>query len=123
VMIFFIHVVCSRLIRVYDLFPPLDIPMHIAGGFAIAYFFSGSLRALEEYKLLHPLEHLLEDILVFTLTCTAAIFWEFLEYISDHWIKTHAQPGLEDTLLDLLMGIAGVVLYIITQKIQPLERR
>jgi len=113
VMIFFIHVVCSRLIRVYDLFPPLDIPMHLAGGFAIAYFFLGCLRALEEQGLMRTLEHLLQATLLFALTCTAAVFWEFFEYISDHWIKTHAQPDLEDTLLDMLMGIVGGTIYIV----------
>lgn len=112
-VIFFIHVVCSRLIRVYDIFPPLDIPMHLAGGFAIAYFFLGCFRVLQEKGLMHKLERLLQATLLFSLTCTAALFWEFLEYVSDHWIKTHAQPDLEDTLLDMFMGIVGGTIYIV----------
>jgi hypothetical protein len=113
VVVFVIHVICSRVLFIYKAFPSLDIIMHLAGGFAIAYFFLGCLHALEEKGLMRQPERLLQATLLFSLICSAAVFWEFLEYISDHWIKTHAQPDLEDTLLDMLMGIVGGTIYVV----------
>ena len=40
-------------------------------------------------------------------TATSAVLWEFAEYISDHSFGSQTQGGLEDTLLDMLLGILG----------------
>jgi hypothetical protein len=110
--IFVAHVVLSRVLLAYELFPPLDGPVHVLGGIAIAYAVWHGIEVLVSTGVLEPVQDSIRWVLVSALTCTAAVFWEFLEYISDHTIGTHAQLGLEDTLVDMLLGIAGGLIYL-----------
>ncbi len=112
VVVYGAHVIASRVLLAYDYFPQLDIPMHLAGGIAIAFFFLRSLNALEVHGLIQDPGLLVTLTLLFTLTCTAAVFWEFAEYVTDHTLGTRAQLGLEDTLLDMLFGILGGAAFI-----------
>ncbi len=107
IVIFSAHVVASRAFEAYIALPSLDIPMHLLGGFAIAFFFLRALDSLRTNQLIQGFDPWLLGIVVFALTCAATVFWEFAEYVSDHTIGTHAQLSLEDTLLDMLLGILG----------------
>ena len=40
VLVFDLHVVFSRVLGAYLVFPLLDVPMHFFGGMAIMYFFT-----------------------------------------------------------------------------------
>jgi len=51
-------------------------------------------------------------LLIFALTGTATVFWEFAEFFSDQLFATHAQLGLGDTLLDMALGIGGGITYL-----------
>ena len=44
--VFSTHVFLSRVLHLYDIFPPMDIPMHFAGGLAIAFFISKCFQIL-----------------------------------------------------------------------------
>lgn len=112
ILVFGAHVLSSNVLNAYEAWPALDVPMHLAGGFAIIYFFHHALNAFENHQLLQPSTGLLRIILIFALACTATIFWEFAEYVSDHTIGTNAQGGLEDTLFDMLLGMIGAVIYL-----------
>ena len=112
-IVFLTHLIASQVFKVYQRFPPLDIPMHLIGGFVIAFFISGSAAVFQRHGIIQISNLLLRATLIFALTCTAAVFWEFLEYISDHTIGTHSQTNLEDTLLDMLLGITGGVVFIL----------
>lgn len=54
-------------------------------------------------------------LLVFALTYSAAVFWEFAEFVSDRLASTTAQLSLGDTLLDLHLGIVGGTAYLAGQ--------
>jgi hypothetical protein len=41
-----IHVVASRVLDLYSIWPQADIPMHFGGGRDMAYFLSRSFRAV-----------------------------------------------------------------------------
>lgn len=101
------HVLASKGLDAYRAFLSLDVPMHLAGGFAIAVLFSRSLAALGRQGLIGPVELRLEAWLGIALTCCAAIAWEVLEYTSDNLLGTHSQGTLADTLLDIALGTAG----------------
>ena len=117
-VVFGAHVVASRFVNAYETFPSLDIPMHLAGGVAIAYFLSHSLDTLENYRILQPSHGRLRLILVFALSCTAAVTWEFAEYVSDRVFDTGAQKGLEDTLLDMFLGMIGASAYLLQRVVR-----
>ena len=110
--VFLLHVFISRVVNGYILFPPLDIPMHFLGGVAIAFFFSRCLALVPASVISGGPRRLLQALLVFGLTGTATVFWEFAEFFSDHLFGTHAQLGLEDTLLDMALGVAGGLAYL-----------
>jgi len=112
VLVFGLHVFISRVLNAYLLFPPLDIPMHFFGGVAIAYFFANCLRALPAGAISSWLRPWLVAAMVFALTATATVFWEFAEFFSDQLFGTHAQLGLGDTLLDMALGVAGGLTYL-----------
>jgi hypothetical protein len=110
--VFLLHVFISRVLNGYILFPPLDIPMHFLGGVAIAFFFSRCSALVPASVISGPARPLAQAVVVFGLTGTATVFWEFAEFFSDRLFGTHAQLGLEDTLLDMALGVAGGLAYL-----------
>ena len=113
-LVFLLHVFISRVVNGYILFPPLDIPMHFLGGVAIAFFFSRCLAMVPESAISGTPRQLGQALLVFALTGTATVFWEFAEFFSDRLFGTRAQLGLDDTLLDMALGVAGGLGYLIS---------
>lgn len=114
-LVFGLHVVVSRGLDAYRLFPPLDIPMHFFGGVAIAYFFRHAALQAPRHGLTQATDQLTHWVLVLALTCSATVIWEFAEFVSDHLFGTHAQLGLADTMKDVLMGsLGGLTLAAVT---------
>ncbi|HKH44324.1 MAG TPA: hypothetical protein VKM72_06655 [Thermoanaerobaculia bacterium] len=111
VVVFGLHEVSARL-GFYRAWPPLDIPIHFLGGIAIALFFGQAYRAAEEMDLLGQPAEILYGVTVFALTCSSAVFWEFTEFLSDRYLGSHMQGGLEDTLGDMLVGIVGGLVFL-----------
>ena len=111
-LVFGAHVVASRIVPGYDSFPDLDVPMHFLGGMAIAFFFHVAFRNASRYHVLGPYHRLTHVALVFSFTCTAAVFWEFAEFISDRYFGSHAQGGLVDTMKDMALGIGGGIVFL-----------
>ena len=113
IALFTFHVIASRGFHAYEQFPPLDIPMHFLGGVVIAYFFHRASLAASERGITGSFHRVTHAVLVFALTCTATVFWEFAEFIADHYFGTHAQLGLDDTLGDMLLGICGGITLLV----------
>lgn len=115
IALFGFHVIASHGFNAYVHLPPLDIPMHFLGGVVIAYFFHRASLTASSHGIIGPFHRITHTVLVFALTCTATVFWEFAEFLSDYFFGTHAQLGLDDTLGDMLLGIfGGVTLLVIT---------
>jgi len=112
ILVFVLHVFISRVLNGYILFPPVDIPMHFFGGVAMAYFLAASFAALPGDAVRGDLRVVAQFVFVVSLTATASIFWEFAEFTSDAVLDTQAQLGLEDTLLDMALGVAGGVSFV-----------
>jgi len=116
IVVFGLHAV-SSMAGLYGVWPPLDIPMHFLGGIAIAYFFGHAFRAAAETDLLGRPADILYGVTVFALTCSSTVFWEFAEFLSDRYLGSHAQKGLEDTLGDMLVGILGGLAFLAAARI------
>ena len=117
ILVFGLHSVSASSLDFYAAWPPLDIPMHFFGGMAIAFFFARADRVAEEMDLLGRPSALLFPLAVFALTCTAAVFWEFAEFLSDRFFNTQMQDGLEDTLFDMFLGIVGGITLLVLSPI------
>ena len=112
-LVFAIHVVASRGLNAYVRFPPTDIPMHFAGGVAIAFFISGCFRALPRDTDRSSRVVVLEGVLVGSLATTAALLWEFAEFSIDRLVGTNIQVSLNNTMQDLALGMLGALVLVI----------
>ncbi len=115
ILVFGIHVVLSRGLNAYVLFPPTDIPMHFAGGVAMAIFISGCFRALPREAIRSNRIAILELVLVGSLTATSAVLWECVEFACDQVFGSNIQRGLGNTMQDMGLGIAGAVLVMLVR--------
>jgi len=87
--------------------------MHFFGGCAIAFFFRRSLLVPEASSALGELSVFAKLLFAFTGVCAATVFWEFAEWITDSLGLTGAQVSLEDTLLDMLLGVVGGSVFLL----------
>lgn len=92
-----------------------DIPMHVLGGVFITYSFSLAVTYLQERKILSELNVFSGSVFLFGLTSSAVVIWEFGEFTLDFFFDTVAQAGLDDTMLDMFLGLVGGTALIVLQ--------
>ena len=93
--------------HLFDIYPPLDIPTHFMGGVAITYFYRSAIW--NSQKLVGDIPLSIQVIFAFTCTGTTAVFWEFYENTLDYFFDFHMVRGLEDTIVDLMLGLSGAL--------------
>jgi len=111
IIVLLFHLIASGLLNLYIFFPHLDIPFHYTGGFAIAYASAGILSYLEQEKIIATLNRIVFVILISTLTATATVFWEFMEFIGDQLLRRNIQVSLANTMQDQFLGILGGITW------------
>jgi len=94
--------------HLYKIFPPLDIPTHFMGGVVIAYFYRSAIKNSQNVVGDIPLP--IQTLLAFTAAGTTTILWEFCENFLDSFFGTNMVRGLEDTLVDLFLGLLGALI-------------
>lgn len=107
ILVLLAHMIASGVFDLYRIFPNLDIPFHYLGGLSIACTSTQILAYLEKEKIITAPDKALFLILIFSLTATAAVFWEFTEFIGDRLLHTNIQISLANTMQDQFMGILG----------------
>ena len=113
IFVFVLHLFLKFGVNIYAYWRRADMPLHFIGGLSIAYFVSGAFRHLSEKIPASEREGMLELLLIIGLTAAAAVFWEFGEYLLDKVWATNLQGGLENTMQDLLLGMAGGAVMIL----------
>jgi hypothetical protein len=93
--------------------PKYDTLMHFVGGAAMAFFLHRAFLSGSQLGLLAPHHRTTHRLLVFTGTCTMAVFWEFAEFFFDWRFGARLQSGVGDTMADLFFGLAGTLLVVI----------
>ncbi|MGC1276444.1 MAG: hypothetical protein WBC44_22305 [Planctomycetaceae bacterium] len=106
-LILLLHAFAVVAVDAYRRFASLDVLMHFAGGVAIAWFLHRASINASRCRVIGPFHPVTHGVLVGSLVCVAALVWEFAEFFLDQSLGTHYQPGLDDTMTDLLVGIAG----------------
>lgn len=91
----------------FKLFPPLDIPTHFMGGVVITYFYRTAIR--HSQKLVGEIPFSIQVLFAITCTATTTILWEFYENILDTFAGTQMVRGVQDTVIDLFMGLSGAL--------------
>jgi len=110
--LFCVHLVLVAL-GLYKKYHWPDIPMHILGGVFITYSFSLAVTYLQERNILSEMNVFSRSVFLFGLTSSAVVIWEFGEFTLDFFFDTVAQAGLEDTMLDMFLGLAGGTALIV----------
>lgn len=95
----------------FDLFPPLDIPTHFMGGVTITYFFRSAIK--HSQKFLGDIPALVQKLFAFACTGTTIILWEFYENAFDFLFGTTMVRGLEDTIVDMFVGLLGALVLAV----------
>lgn len=104
----------GRSLQLFKLYPPLDIPTHFLGGVVITYFYRVAIR--HSQKLVGEIPFPVQVLLAFTCTGTTTIFWEFYENVLDFFFNTQMVRGVEDTIVDLLVGLLGALVFSLFYK-------
>jgi hypothetical protein len=112
-VVFALHVFAAKVLHLYRTHPDADIPMHLAGGAAIAFLYWSLAKRAAAAGAVGRINKWGTCLLVFGLVGTTAVFWEFAEFLSDRWFHTGAQSGLQDTLGDMFFGITGGAVFLI----------
>lgn len=98
----------ATLFGVYYYLLWFDSLMHFLGGISIAlgmYFWLQHERSQPSA--------LFFFLIVVGTAALAAVLWEFAEFLADNFLRTSLQPGLEDTLKDLWIGISSATITAI----------
>lgn len=98
--------------------PDFDQISHVVGGLAMAYFLARALREAETTAGYPPTPAPLAAAGVFCATVTVAVGWEFAEHTVDRWFGSRLQASITDTMLDLLLGMAGAALYLVVSALR-----
>ncbi len=117
IFILVVHVV-AIVLGWYDAMEWFDIPMHFAGGFAIAMLAlascQASLQKITFQKTLKPIWRGLVPLVgVLGTVALVGVAWEWYEFIFDSLMVQfnvgdyQAQMGLGDTLADLALDLVG----------------
>jgi hypothetical protein len=122
ILVFLLHVVLVRVTNIYLVLPRLDVPTHYVGGLSLAYSFALAIPTLKNQKAISQLDRLVELVLIFTLVSTAAIFWEFAEFLLDRFLGTNLQISLQNTMQDLLMGMLGAATIVVYKIVKGSEQ-
>jgi hypothetical protein len=100
--------VFGLMIDLFDRYPYLDMPVHFMGGVVITYFYRSAIH--NSQKILGEIPLPIQVLFAFTCTGTTTVLWEFYENFADRFLNTQMVRGLEDTIVDLLVGVAGALL-------------
>ena len=99
----------------------LDHVIHFSGGLAICYFIYQCINIALFY--VGDLRTWVRYLLIFTASCTVALFWEFAELASDLFFGTHIQHNVLETLWDLVYGTLGATVTLTLILIVKLLRK
>lgn len=92
---------------IYNLFQDIWMILHFLGGASISYMSILFLRFFKEERIIEIKNKFVAVFIIVSVVSLFAVFWEFYEYLADSFLGTFYQLGLEDTLLDLVMGLFG----------------
>jgi hypothetical protein len=104
------YAIAAKGFNAYILYPWLDIPSHFCGGLAITHLFCTTIR--NSQPLIGIIPKVIQLTLAVGLTAISAIVWEFIEYLSDFFLGSKLNLGVNDTLSDLFFGLLGAVFIV-----------
>lgn len=98
--------------RIYEWFPDIDIPMHVAGGFFVGLFAICVRDELLRRRIISRAPWWYDLIFAVGFVAVVASFWELYEFVLDAtYVASHhllkSQLSVADTVDDLMNGMIG----------------
>jgi len=112
-VMYLLHLFLARVVHAYAAWPRLDVPMHFLGGVVITMSFHALFVFLQNENAIDRLHRALFFLLLFCLAVTAAVFWEFAEFIQDYYFDTNSQVSMVNIMRDLFVGVVGSLAAIL----------
>jgi hypothetical protein len=106
--------------HLYKSYPWIDMPTHFLGGITITYFYRIAIR--NSQKFIGEIPAPVQILFAFACTGTTTILWEVYENIMDRFFGFHMVRGLDDTLVDLILGLSGALVLSLFYKRQSSVR-
>lgn len=106
-IVFVLHVILITSINIYALWPDFDIPMHFLGGLVMGITGLRLLRLAEKEKWMQINKKIVSLLMVVCFVALIVILWECAEWLSDYYLGSFMQGGLDDTMLDMVLGLCG----------------
>jgi len=116
IFIFILYIFLLFFSNIYEVFPWFDIPLHFIGGFAVGHSYFLILNFLQKKNYLKT-NSIVRIIFILSLVSLTALFWEFFQYFAEYLTGLGLQGDLDDTILDLIMGVFGGLLAAVSFEI------
>ena len=92
---------------IYQLIWWIDIPMHFFAGLLIGRSYFLLIKLLQREGHIGNMHGFANFVFVVSLVALTAVAWESQEFILDLTDNAMRQPGLANTMQDLILGILG----------------
>jgi len=108
---------CAAMFGWYGMWHWFDIPMHLAGGFAmgmfgLALFYDGIQDIRFGGRFERHFRFWFIYLFVVGFVSLIAVGWEIHEFVLDRLFDGLRQPSIADTMMDFLMGVTGGFLSV-----------
>lgn len=115
IIVFLWNAIINDWLGFYEVWPDVDIPMHVIGGFVTAWsiqrLFTVFISSISPKKLLMKPVWLFGLFLI-ALTALVAIFWEVYEFWLQRFTGFVTQPSIADVIKDQVLGVIGATVYV-----------
>ncbi len=108
-----LHIYMARVLHLHAMYWWLDNVEHLLGGILITHSYYLVIKYSNKEGLLPHIPKPVMLILLFTMTGTTTVLWEFAEYTLDYFFDLRMQGGVADTMSDMFLGIVGGVTVIL----------
>ena len=100
------HLFLLLFFNFYSIFPWFDIPMHFIGGISLGITYFLILQFFQKKNYLR-MDSFFKVLFIFALVSLTAVFWELFEFSAEFLTGFDLQGTLNDTMLDLFLGMLG----------------
>lgn len=115
-VVFMVSYYLDHFTSVYRVFEWPNRLMHFLGGLSISVPIYFTLKWAKANKFISTSNKWFDFILIVISAMCVASLWEFHEYFHDKYFPGPflAQPSVDDTMKDMIMGMLGSMMFVLT---------
>jgi hypothetical protein len=124
-IVFMVSYYLDQFTPVYRIFEWPNRLMHFLGGLSISVPIYFVLKWMKANKFISTSSKWIDFILIVMSAMCVASLWEFHEYFHDKYFPGPflAQPSVDDTMKDMIMGMLGSIVFVFGWYISSLFKK